>query len=253
MADNITVKDSTGATKTMRTTDTASVHVAHQVINVGAAAVSNANPVPVSDAGGSLTVDGTVAVSSVIPGVTATSLGKQTDSAAGATDTGVTILAIRDDALTTLTPADGDYTQLRVTSIGRLWTSATIDAALPAGTNAIGGTFAQSSIFWNDSVTAQAASATLTGTARDTGVAAAAVHRYSAFNASAFASHAGTLRIEGSNDNTTWYRQTADAAVGAGACVILSVPIMTRYYRAVYVNGATLQTSFSLNTSFTGA
>jgi hypothetical protein len=28
---------------------------------------------------------------------------------------------------------------------------------------------------------------------------------------------------------------------------------MTRYYRAVYVNGATLQTAFMLNTSFTAS
>lgn len=81
---------------------------------------------------------GDVDVLSVIPGTGATNLGKQTDSTAGATDTGVAILAIRDDALTTLTPVDGDYTRFRVNSLGRLWTSATIDSALPAGTNAIG-------------------------------------------------------------------------------------------------------------------
>lgn len=81
---------------------------------------------------------GNVGILSVIPGTGATDLGKQTDSPAGATDTGVAILAIRDDALTTLVPADGDYTRVRVNSVGRLWVSATIDAALPAGTNNIG-------------------------------------------------------------------------------------------------------------------
>jgi hypothetical protein len=60
------------------------------------------------------------------------------DAVAGGTDQGTLALVVRDDALATLTPADGDYTQLRVTSQGRLWTSATIDAALPAGTNNIG-------------------------------------------------------------------------------------------------------------------
>ena len=112
---------------------------------------------------------------------------------------------------------------------------------------------AQDNIFWSDSTTAQAASATLTGTARDVGVAAAANHRYSAFNASAFADQAGTLRIECSTDNTTWRRATADTAVAANAVVYLSVPVMARYYRAVYVNGATLQGAFMLNTSFTAA
>lgn len=81
---------------------------------------------------------GDVDVLSVIPGTSATSLGKQTDSPAGTTDTGVAVLGIRDDVLATLTPADGDYTRFRVNSVGRLWASATIDAALPAGTNAIG-------------------------------------------------------------------------------------------------------------------
>lgn len=43
------------------------------------------------------------------------------DDVAGATDTGTLALVVRDDALTTLTPADGDYVQLRVNSTGALW------------------------------------------------------------------------------------------------------------------------------------
>lgn len=42
------------------------------------------------------------------------------DDAGGATDTGTLALAIRDDSLTTLTPADGDYVGLRVGSTGAL-------------------------------------------------------------------------------------------------------------------------------------
>ena len=63
---------------------------------------------------------GNVDVTSVVPGVAATSLGKAKDSALGATDTGVMALAVRDDTLTTLTPADGDYVPLRVGSTGKL-------------------------------------------------------------------------------------------------------------------------------------
>ena len=63
---------------------------------------------------------GDVDVLSVIPGVGATNLGKAVDDASGATDTGVALLVVRDDALTTLTPIDGDYTQLRVNSTGAL-------------------------------------------------------------------------------------------------------------------------------------
>lgn len=63
---------------------------------------------------------GDVDVTSIVPGTAATNLGKAIDSIAGATDTGVAMLAIRDDALATLTPADGDYAPLRVDSQGGL-------------------------------------------------------------------------------------------------------------------------------------
>lgn len=42
------------------------------------------------------------------------------DDAAGGTDTGTVLLAIRDDSLSTLTPVDGDYVGLRVNSTGAL-------------------------------------------------------------------------------------------------------------------------------------
>lgn len=63
---------------------------------------------------------GDVDVLSVIPGTGATNLGKATGGAAGATDTGVAPLAIRDDSLTTLSDPEGDYVQLRVNSTGAL-------------------------------------------------------------------------------------------------------------------------------------
>lgn len=56
------------------------------------------------------------------------SLSKAVDSVAGAADSGLPLLAIRDDALTTLTPADGDYVRLRTDSQGALW------IAIPSGT-----------------------------------------------------------------------------------------------------------------------
>lgn len=63
---------------------------------------------------------GDVDVTSIIPGTGATNLGKAADAVAGATDTGIPAYAIRDDVLTTLTPADGDYAPLRVNSTGAL-------------------------------------------------------------------------------------------------------------------------------------
>lgn len=138
--------------------------------------ISSANPVPVGDGGGSITVDngGTFAVQAaqsgtwnvtlsgtpsvaqsgtwsltqitggVVPGTAATSLGKAVDSAAGSTDTGVAFLGVRDDALTTLTPVDGDYTQARFDQYGALWvnvrnaiTGIVDDAAFTVGTDTV--------------------------------------------------------------------------------------------------------------------
>lgn len=75
------------------------------------------------DASGRIDV-GNIATS-VTPGTAAANLGKAVDSAAGGTDTGVAALVVRDDALTTLTPVDGDYVRLRVDSTGALWTHPT--------------------------------------------------------------------------------------------------------------------------------
>lgn len=81
---------------------------------------------------------GDVDVLSIIPGTGATNLGKAVDSAGGATDTGVAVLTLRDDALAAVSPADGDYARMRSDSTGRLWVSAKVDSALPTGANAIG-------------------------------------------------------------------------------------------------------------------
>jgi len=89
----------------------------------------------IDDGASSITVDGTVTanlaagtnnigdvdVLSVVPGTSATSLGKAIDSAAGSTDTGVATLAVRVDSPGTLTPVDGDYVPLRVNANGQLW------------------------------------------------------------------------------------------------------------------------------------
>lgn len=105
--------------------------------------------------------------------------------------------------------------------------------------------------FWNESVTAQGASATVTGVKRDVGVGPGVNHGLCAFNAMAVSDQAGTLRIESSLDGTTWYRSTADVAVAANTPVILSIPVVSQFHRAVYVNGATAQGSFKLDTSYT--
>jgi hypothetical protein len=88
---------------------------------------------------------GDVDVTSVIPGTGATNLGKAEDGASADGDTGIGMLAVRKATPANTSGADGDYEFLQM-SAGRLWASATIDAALPAGTNAIGKLSANSGV-----------------------------------------------------------------------------------------------------------
>lgn len=76
-----------------------------------------------------------VDVTGVVPGTGATNLGKAVGSAAGATDTGVAPLAIRDDTLSSLTPAEGDWAPLRVDANGALWVQ--LAGALASTTDSI--------------------------------------------------------------------------------------------------------------------
>lgn len=71
------------------------------------------------------------------PGTGATNLGKAEDGASADGDVGVGMLAVRKATPANTSGTDGDYEFLQI-SAGRLWASATIDAALPVGTNSIG-------------------------------------------------------------------------------------------------------------------
>jgi hypothetical protein len=63
---------------------------------------------------------GDVDVTSVVPGYAATSLGKREDDAHSSLDTGVMVLAVRNDVLENLTDTDGDYSVLQVNKTGAL-------------------------------------------------------------------------------------------------------------------------------------
>lgn len=60
-------------------------------------------------------------VTRVIPGTTATALGKAEDAAHASADTGVYALAVRDDALAAHSGADGDYESFHTDATGRLY------------------------------------------------------------------------------------------------------------------------------------
>jgi len=77
--------------------------------------------------------------------IATSSIAKAEDAASADADIGVPALAVRKATPANTSSTDGDYEFLQM-SAGRLWTSATIDAALPAGTNAIGKLAANSGV-----------------------------------------------------------------------------------------------------------
>jgi hypothetical protein len=92
--------------------------------SITATQATGSNLHTVVDSGTITTVSTVSSISAVIPGTGATNLGKAIDTATGATDTGVLMLATRDDALSALTPVEGDNVQLRVDGTGALYVAA---------------------------------------------------------------------------------------------------------------------------------
>lgn len=134
----------------------------------------------IDDNGGSITVDGTVAAT-IAAG--ATTIAKAEDVASADADVGVPAMAVRKATPANTSGTDGDYEMLQM-SAGRLWTSATVDAALPAGTNTIGGTVPNASA----SGTGLSVSKTDAQTATVTAVKAGSgrVYGYHIYNPNAF-------------------------------------------------------------------
>ena len=68
---------------------------------------------------------------------------------------------------------------------------------------------------------------------------------YSRWRVFAFSDQAGTLSLQQSTDDTTWYT-TLSQACAAGQGMILESLVALPFVRAVYVNGSTAQTAFRL-------
>lgn len=89
---------------------------------------------------------GDVDVLSVIPGVGATNLGKAEDAVHSSGDTGVQILAVRNDTLAALAGTDGDYAPIQVNADGAVYVTGSFsadnvlvdDAAFTVGTSSVG-------------------------------------------------------------------------------------------------------------------
>lgn len=90
----------------------------------------------VTGTGGTFPVTGTVAVTNADLTTLAGAV-RAEDVASADAHTGVVSMAVRKAAPANTSNTDGDYEMLQV-SAGRLWASATIDAAIPAGNNNIG-------------------------------------------------------------------------------------------------------------------
>jgi hypothetical protein len=126
----------------------------------------NSGTLSIDDGAGSITVDnaGTFAVQATVAAA-ATNIAKAEDAASADGDVGVPALAVRKATPANTSGTDGDYEFLQM-SAGRLWTSSTIDAALPAGTNAIGKLAANSGVDIGDvDVTSVSGTVTVGGTA----------------------------------------------------------------------------------------
>jgi hypothetical protein len=109
-----------------------------QVVKLGIATLGSQALIPADVANGMLVQVSNAslssAITSVVPGVGATNLGKAEDAIAASGDTGVFALAVRRDAKVA-SAANGDYHELQVDPIGALWTAdvQTEDAAATSG------------------------------------------------------------------------------------------------------------------------
>ena len=147
MVDNVTLNAGAGGVD-LRTDDDGTAHWQYVKLAFGAdntqtivgSIASNPFPVALSS------VDNAV-LDSIVTQLTAgaaTSV-KLEDVANAAADAGVPAMAVRKAIPVDLSGTDGDYEFLQIDN-GRLWASVTIDAALPAGTNAIGKLAANSGV-----------------------------------------------------------------------------------------------------------
>lgn len=109
---------------------------------VGSGAIASGAVASGAFASGSI-ASGAIAAGAIATG--ATSIAAAEDDASANLDTGVKVFAVRKATPANTSGADGDYEAFQI-SAGRLWTSSTIDAALPAGTNAIGKLAANSGV-----------------------------------------------------------------------------------------------------------
>lgn len=190
-------------------------------------AVSVANPLPVSatisTAGLATSANQSTEITSL---ATIAALSKAEDAPHSSGDTGVPIWAVRNDTGSVFAGSDGDYIPLATDSTGAL----RVDLNGTISTN-------------NSTTSVLAGNAAFTGTSED-------ALNYNEIRISVISSHVSAtdgLSIQQSEDNTNW-DFTDTYTIPAATGKTYSIPRQARYFRIVYTNGATLQTSFRLQT-----
>lgn len=207
----------------------------HAVTNAGTFAVQVDAALPAgTNAIGKLAANdgvdiGDVDVTSVVPGTGATNLGKAVGDAAGATDTGTTPLAVRDDDLSSLSDPEGDYVPLRVDSTGALHTT--------------GGT---------DEFAFQTTATLANGASYDSGILTLSP-KFSQVQTSVSASHDGTITITWYTDSggTNLVRTLTIPYTAASGFQMFGAPAFTPYNKYVFTNDSgSNQTDFHFDTKF---
>jgi hypothetical protein len=135
----------TGAKQDTGNTSLASIDGKITAVNTGAVVISSGSVT--ANAGTNLNTSA-LALETGGNLATVAALSRAEDAAHSSGHTGVMLLAVRESTATDLSvgATDGDYEPLQVSASGRVWASATIDAALPAGTNGIGKLTANSGV-----------------------------------------------------------------------------------------------------------
>lgn len=148
------------------------------------------------------------------------------DSAAPAAPSGTAFLAERDDIGSSMTPAEGDWSQLFTNQYGDL-------RVAEGGVPSVG----------NTSTSALSSGATFTGTAELNSLADVMV--------SAYADQPGTLYFDFGNDTANFRTfPTNGFAVSSGVHEFHTAVKGPRYFRTRYVNGSSAQTTFQLYTYY---
>lgn len=157
---------------------------------------------------------------------TVAALSKAEDAPHTSGDTGVPMWAVRNDTGAVFAGSDGDYIPFATDATGAL----RVDLNGTISTN-------------NSTTSVLSANAVFTGTSED-------ALNYNEIRISVIASHVSAtdgLSIQQSEDNTNW-DFTDTYTIPAATGKTYSIPRQARYFRVVYTNGATLQTSFRLQT-----